>query len=171
MHTPVIINKFSGPSEIIISLGVSTVGSNRDRDVIFETVKNFLTVNKLLLKLLRASKPTGIDNYNQLLQYFIVKYSDDNYQETRERDDPDVKEKRDGRRPLHEVHAVLAQPVKRLEEEQQREERNKLWRKVVSEKRNNLTILGNSFLPDVFKVISGILKLTFCITSAKSTVS
>jgi hypothetical protein len=77
---------------MIISLRVSKVGSNRDRDVIFETVKNFLTVNKLLLKLLRVSKPTGIDNYNRL-QYFIVKYSDENYQETRECDDPDVKEK------------------------------------------------------------------------------
>jgi hypothetical protein len=132
-------------------MGVSTVGSNRDRDVIFETVKNVLTVNNLLLKLSRVSKPTSIDNYNRL-QHFIVKYFDNNYQETCERDDPDVKEERDGRRPLHEVHAVLSQPVKRLEEEEQREECNKLWRKIVSEKRNNLTILGNSFVPDVFKV-------------------
>jgi hypothetical protein len=58
--------------------------------------------------------------------------------------------------------------VKRLEEEQQREERDKLWRKIVSEKNNNLTIFGNSFLPDVFKVISDFLVSTFCITSAKS---
>jgi hypothetical protein len=61
--------------------------------------------------------------------------SDKNYQETCECDDPDVKEKRDGRRPLHEVHAVLAQPVKGLEEEEQREQRDKLWRKIVSEKK------------------------------------
>ena len=33
-----------------------------------------------------------------------------------EEDDAHVEECRDGRGPLHEVHAVLGQPVKRLEE-------------------------------------------------------
>ncbi len=34
------------------------------------------------------------------------------YQKTCKRDDPDVKEKGDGWRPLHEVDTILGQPVK-----------------------------------------------------------